>query len=85
MTALEILQILRDMPRLTPLLLGKKMKRPPSVIRNVLVTLVELGLVVPAARGLYELTPAGKEILEMMEKRGVVHRTEMLRDSVISN
>ena len=58
------------MPRLTPILLGRRMKRPPSVIRNVLVILVELGLVVPAARGLYELTPEGEELLERIEKRG---------------
>lgn len=69
MTAIEILQTLRDMPRLTPTLIGRKMKRPPSVIRNVLVILVELGLVAPAARGLYELTPDGKDLLERIEKR----------------
>ncbi|MCJ7633627.1 hypothetical protein MUP77_14715, partial [Candidatus Bathyarchaeota archaeon] len=64
-----ILRILRDMPRLTPILMGRKMKRPASVIRNVLVILVELGLVNSAARGLYELTPEGEEILERTEKR----------------
>jgi Mn-dependent DtxR family transcriptional regulator len=57
------------MPRLTPILIGRKMKRPPSVIRNVLVILVELGLVSSAARGLYVLTPEGEEILERSEKR----------------
>jgi len=57
------------MPRLTPILMGRKMKRPPSVIRNVLVILVELGLVASAARGLYELTPEGEEILGRIEKR----------------
>ncbi len=45
-------------------MIGKKMKRPPSVIRNVLVTLVELGLVTSAARGLYELTQPGADVLE---------------------
>jgi len=70
LTAIEILSLLRDMPRLTPILIGKKMGRPPSVIRNVLVTLVELGLVSSAARGLYELTQSGIDVLERMELQG---------------
>ncbi len=69
LTAIDILRNLKDMPRLTPILMEKKMKRPASVIRNVLVILVELGLVRSVARGLYELTPEGEEILERTEKR----------------
>ena len=57
------------MPRLTPILIGRKMKRPPSVVRNVLVVLVELGLVAPAARGLYELTSQGEELLTKLQTR----------------
>jgi DNA-binding IclR family transcriptional regulator len=59
------------MPRLTPILIGRKMKRPPSVVRNVLVVLVELGLVAPAARGLYELTSEGEELLTKIQTRNV--------------
>ena len=55
------------MPRLTPILIGRKMKRPPSVVRNVLVVLVELRLVAPAARGLYELTSQGEELLTKLQ------------------
>lgn len=83
MTAVEILRILRDMPRLTPILIGKKMKRPPSVIRNVLMILVELGLVASAARGLYELTPDGEEVLERTEKRRRERSVQGLEGSVI--
>jgi DNA-binding IclR family transcriptional regulator len=83
LTAIEILRILKDMPRLTPILIGKKMKRPPSVIRNVLVILVELGLVAPAARGLYELTPQGEEVLERSEKRRREQSVQGLEDSLI--
>ena len=78
LTAIEILQLLRNMPRLTPILIGKKMKRPPSVIRNVLVILVELGLVSSAARGLYELTPEGEETLERTENRRRVENVPRL-------
>jgi len=84
LTAIEILQILRDMPRLTPILIGKKMKRPPSVIRNVLVILVELGLVASAARGLYELTPRGGELLERIEKHRRERKVHSLEDSLIT-
>lgn len=82
LTAIEILCLLRDMPRLTPILIGKKMKRPPSVIRNVLVTLVELRLVTPAARGLYELTPAGLNVLERTEFLGRKSRILDVEDSL---
>ena len=69
LTAIEILQVLKDMPRLTPILISRKMKRPPSVVRNVLVILVELGLVAPAARGLYELTSEGDGLLTKLQTR----------------
>ena len=84
LTAVEILQILRDMPRLTPILIGRKMRRPPSVVRNVLVILVELGLVSSAARGLYELTPEGEEVLERIERRRK-ESVHGLEDSSIPN
>jgi DNA-binding IclR family transcriptional regulator len=72
------------MPRLTPILIGKKMRRPPSVIRNVLVTLVELRLVASAARGLYELTPAGIDVLERTEFQGRKSRILDVDDSLTS-
>ena len=84
LTAIEILSLLRDMPRLTPILIGKKMNRPPSVIRNVLVTLVELGLVSSAARGLYELTQSGIDVLERMELQGRRSRVLDFEDSLTS-
>ncbi|MCJ7609427.1 hypothetical protein MUP00_07145 [Candidatus Bathyarchaeota archaeon] len=73
LTATEILQVLKDMPRLTPILIGRKMKRPPSVVRNVLVVLVELRLVAPAARGLYELTSEGEELLTKLQTVNAKH------------
>jgi DNA-binding IclR family transcriptional regulator len=84
LTAIEILRLLRDMPRLTPILIGKKMKRPPSVIRNVMVTLVELGLVSSAARGLYELTQSGIDVLERTELYSKRSRVLDLEDSLAS-
>jgi len=84
LTAIEILSLLRDMPRLTQILIGKKMNRPPSVIRNVLVTLVELGLVSSAARGLYELTQSGIDVLERMELQGRRSRVLDFEDSLTS-
>ena len=70
------------MPRLTPILIGKKMKRPPSVIRNVLVTLVELGLVASAARGLYELTESGNDVLGRVKLQGKRNKVLRLEDSI---
>ncbi len=65
-TAIEILRVVRQTPRLTPILIAKMLNRPPSVIRNTLVVLLELGLVEAPARGLYQITPLGEYILEKL-------------------
>jgi len=62
-TAVEILKAVKQMPRLTPILIAKMLDRPPSVIRNILVVLLELGLVESPARGLYQITPLGEYVL----------------------
>jgi len=65
-TALEILKALKQTPRLTPIMIAKMLNRPPSVIRNILVVLLELGLVESIARGLYQITPLGQYVLEKL-------------------
>lgn len=65
-TAVEILKALKQTPRLTPILIAKILDRPPSVIRNILVVLLELGLVESPARGLYQITPLGEYLLEKL-------------------
>ena len=65
-TAIEILKTVKQTPRLTPILIAKMLDRPPSVIRNILVVLLELGLVEAPARGLYQITPLGEYILEKL-------------------
>jgi len=65
-TAIEILKALKQTPRLTPILIAKILDRPPSVIRNILVVLLELGLVESPARGLYQITPLGEYVLEKL-------------------
>jgi len=65
-TAIEILRAVKQMPRLTPILIAKMLGRPPSFIRNTLVVLLELGLVESPARGLYQITPLGEYVLEKL-------------------
>jgi len=65
-TAIEILKTLKQTPRLTPILIARMLDRPPSVMRNILVVLLELGLVESPVRGLYQITPLGEYVLEKL-------------------
>lgn len=64
MTATEILEAIQRKPRLTPIMIADELKMNAGVVRNVLVTLAELRLVQSPARGLYEITPLGQEVLK---------------------
>jgi predicted transcriptional regulator len=65
----EILKILSREPRQTPQTLQKVNGASISTIRNALVVLSDLGLTQKKARGLYEITPLGQHVLEMIYVR----------------
>ncbi|MGD0177751.1 MAG: hypothetical protein ABSC50_13110 [Candidatus Bathyarchaeia archaeon] len=64
LTALEVLQAISRKPRITPIMISDDLKMKQQSVRNILLTLSELGLVVNAARGVYEISEIGQEILE---------------------
>ncbi len=71
LTAIEVLQAIKEKPRITPIMIAAELKMNQQNVRNVLLTLSELGLVTTAARGVYEITPLGSQVLEN-QKRGRV-------------
>ncbi len=64
MTAREILETIQRKPRLTPTMIAEELDMIPGVVRNILSTLSELGLVNTPARGVYEISPLGSHVLE---------------------
>jgi Mn-dependent DtxR family transcriptional regulator len=64
LTALEILQAIKQKPRITPVMIAEELEMKQQSVRNILLTLTELGLVGTVARGLYEITELGSQILE---------------------
>jgi len=64
LTAIEILEAIQRKPRLSPMMIADELEMNPGVVRNVLVTLTELKLVQSPARGLYEITPLGQDVLK---------------------
>ena len=64
LTALEILQAIGRKPRITPVMIAEELNMKQQVVRNVLQTLSELGLVITAARGVYEISETGEQILQ---------------------
>lgn len=64
MTAKEILGALQKEPRLSPAMLSEKLKINSQIVRNVLVTLSELKLVQTPAKGIYEITRLGEQVLK---------------------
>lgn len=67
MTAIEILKLLKESPRLTPVMVANKLGKAASHVRNVLSVLLELKLVHTSARGVYEITPLGEELLQRIK------------------
>jgi predicted transcriptional regulator len=64
LTAVEVLQAIAHRPRITPIMIAEELKYNQQAVRNVLLILSELGLVTKAARGVYEITPLGSQVLE---------------------
>jgi len=71
LVAIDILKAVEQTPRITPLEISKKLKISTQYIRNILVILVELGLVETPARGVYILTNLGKQVLEQATKKEI--------------
>lgn len=65
----EILAVIQNKPRLTPVLIAEASKLNPGVVRNVLMTLTELKLVISPARGIYEITELGEGVLKEAIKK----------------
>lgn len=63
MSATQILEAIQRKPRSAPTMIAEELKMTPQTVRNILVTLLELELVQTPARGLYEISPSGKEAL----------------------
>jgi DNA-binding IclR family transcriptional regulator len=68
MAAVEILKLLRETPRLSPMLIAEKLGMTPGVVRNVLMILSELRLVATPSRGIYQITALGKYVLDHVSK-----------------
>ena len=68
MVALDIMKVIEQTPRITPLEISKRLKISTQYVRNVLPILAELGLVETPARGIYTLTDLGKYVLEQVTK-----------------
>lgn len=66
MVAVEILKIVEQNPRITPLEISKKLGISLQYIRNTLRTLTELKLLETPVRGVYVLTELGKHILKQI-------------------
>ena len=67
MTAVEILKLLREMPRLSPALIAERLGITPGVVRNVLMILSELQLVETPSRGIYQITSLGEHMLDALK------------------
>lgn len=64
MLATRILKMLEESPRQTPKMMADELDTNPAYVRNVLVVLQELKLIETIARGLYQITPLGREVLQ---------------------
>lgn len=66
MVAKEILRLLHEKPRLTPMMIASELKIKDQHVRNVLVILSELNLVKNPVRGVYELSRRGKILIKSL-------------------
>lgn len=67
--ALEILKILREEPRHTSGTLQKRLNVSRSSVKIALMTLADVGLVTQEVRGVYGITPLGREVLDQSLKK----------------
>ena len=63
MVAIELLQIIKDTPRITPSEMGGKLRFTTQYVRNTLRVLGELNLVKTPVRGSYIITELGSHVL----------------------
>jgi predicted transcriptional regulator len=63
MSATRILMVLLETPRLNPTLIASKTGIRVNYVRNLLAVLLELKLVETPARGLYQITSLGEDVL----------------------
>ena len=68
--AREILKFLKEEPRQTPRSIRERLSFSRSTTMNALMVLSDLGLVETKVRGLYDITPLGKYVLEKIGKEG---------------
>jgi Mn-dependent DtxR family transcriptional regulator len=64
MIAIDILKLLNEKPRVSPIMIAKTLRTSEQYVRNVLIVLSELKLVSTPARGIYEITDIGKVVLQ---------------------
>jgi predicted transcriptional regulator len=69
MTAIDILKVIEQNPRITPTEISQLLKVSAQHVRNILTVLAELGLVQTPARGVYVITNLGKHLLKESETR----------------
>lgn len=70
MSAVKILALLHETPRLSPTLIASKTGIPVQYVRNLLAVLLELKLVETPARGLYLITSLGEYVLQQITRVG---------------
>ena len=68
MAAVGVLEILKEKPRLSPVMVSERVGKKPQYIRNILTVLAELNLVRASGRGVYEITLLGEHVLEEVKK-----------------
>jgi len=72
MVAIELLQIIKETPRITPVEMGERLTFTTQYVRNTLRVLGELNLVKTPVRGSYILTELGNYVLASQNNGGVV-------------
>lgn len=69
MIAIEILRVIEQNPRITPLEISRKLTISTQYVRNTVRILTELGLVETPVRGVYVVTDLGKYVLNKQTKK----------------
>jgi len=67
--AIEILRVIEQNPRITPLEISRKLTISTQYVRNTVRILTELGLVETPVRGVYVVTDLGKYVLNKQTKK----------------
>jgi len=68
LVALEILNVIKENPRITPQEVSEKTEISTQYVRNTLRVLTELKLVETPVRGVYLITDLGKYVLAKVEQ-----------------